>query len=123
MKIGEIAKAAGVSTSRIRFYEREGIIPAAERGANGYRNYPADLIALLRFIEQAQHLGFTLREISEVETGAGEHIVSCSDALAMLAKKRDTIIALIAEARDRKRRIEALMAELEANRPAPRAAG
>ena len=94
MKIGEIAKAAGVSTSRIRFYEREGIIPAAERGANGYRNYPADLIALLRFIEQAQHLGFTLREISEVETGAGEHIVSCTDALAMLAKKRDTITAL-----------------------------
>ena len=123
MKIGEIAKAAGVSTSRIRFYEREGIIPAAERGANGYRNYPADLIALLRFIEQAQHLGFTLREISEVETGVGEHIVSCSDALAMLAKKRDTITALIAEAQDRKRRIEALMAELEANRPAPRAAG
>lgn len=123
MKIGEIAKAAGVSTSRIRFYEREGIIPAAERGANGYRNYPADLIALLRFIEQAQHLGFTLREISEVETGAGEHIVSCTDALAMLAKKRDTITALIAEAQDRKRRIEALMAELEANRPAPDAAG
>ncbi len=123
MKIGEIAKAAGVSTSRIRFYEREGIIPAAERGANGYRNYPADLIALLRFIEQAQHLGFTLREISEVETGAGEHIVSCTDALAMLAKKRDTITALIAEAQDRKRRIEALMAELGANRPAPRAAG
>ena len=123
MKIGEIAKAAGVSTSRIRFYEREGIIPAAERGANGYRNYPADLIALLRFIEQAQHLGFTLREISEVETGVGEHIVSCSDALAMLAKKRDTITALIAEAQDRKRRIEALMAELEANRPAQLAAG
>ena len=123
MKIGEIAKAAGVSTSRIRFYEREGIIPAAERGANGYRNYPADLIALLRFIEQAQLLGFTLREISEVETGAGEHIVSCTDALAMLAKKRDTITALIAEAQDRKRRIVALMAELEANHPAQLAAG
>jgi DNA-binding transcriptional MerR regulator len=123
MKIGEIAKAAGVSTSRIRFYEREGIIPAAERGANGYRNYPADLIALLRFIEQAQHLGLTLREISEVETSAGEHIVSCTDALAMLAKKRDTITALIAEAQDRKRRIEALMAELEANHPAQLAAG
>ena len=121
--IADLAKAAGVSTSRIRFYEREGIIPAAERGANGYRNYPADLIALLRFIEQAQHLGFTLREISEVETGAGEHIVSCTDALAMLAKKRDTITALIAEAQDRKRRIEALMAELEANHPAQLAAG
>ena len=46
-----------------------------------------------------------------------------ADALAMLAKKRDTITALIAEAQDRKRRIEALMAELEANHPAQLAAG
>ena len=33
MKIGEIARAAGVTTSRIRFYERQGIIPPAERAA------------------------------------------------------------------------------------------
>ena len=38
MKIGEIAKAAGVSTSRIRFYERKGIIPPGARGSNGYRD-------------------------------------------------------------------------------------
>ncbi|AUH65966.1 MerR family transcriptional regulator [Paracoccus zhejiangensis] len=116
MKIGEIAKAAGVTTSRIRFYEREGIIPAAERGPNGYRDYDTRLITLLQFIEQAQSLGFTLREISDVEIGTGEHIVSCTDALALLGKKREAIIALIAEARERKRRIEALMAELEAGR-------
>ncbi|MCB1395169.1 MAG: MerR family transcriptional regulator [Rhodobacter sp.] len=115
MKIGDIAKAAGVTTSRIRFYEREGIIPPADRGANGYRDYPAELITLLRFIEQAQGLGFTLREIADVEIGKGEHIVSCTDASAMLAQKHATVTALIAEAEDRKRRIEALMAELEAS--------
>jgi DNA-binding transcriptional MerR regulator len=123
MKIGEIAKAAGVSTSRIRFYEREGIIPPADRGANGYRDYPAELVALLRFIEQAQGLGFTLREIADVEIGTGAHIVSCTDALALLAKKRDTVAALIAEAQDRKHRIEALIAELEASRAMLPAAG
>ena len=112
MKIGEIAKAAGVTTSRIRFYERNGIIPAADRGTNGYRDYPRELVTLLRFIEQAQGLGFTLKEIASVEILPGEHIVSCSDALVMLAEKHRTITALIAEAQDRKRRIEALMAEL-----------
>ncbi len=116
MKIGEIAKAAGVTTSRIRFYERKGIIPPGDRGANGYRDYPADLVALLRFIEQAQGLGFTLREIADVEIGGGDHIISCTDALALLARKRDTVTALIKEATDRKRRIEALMAELQASR-------
>ena len=123
MKIGEIAKAAGASTSRIRFYEREGIIPPADRGANGYRDYPAQLVALLRFIEQAQGLGFTLREIADVEIGTGAHIVSCTDALALLAKKRDTVAALIAEAQDRKHRIEALIAELEASRAMQPATG
>ena len=123
MKIGEIAKAAGVSTSRIRFYEREGIIPPADRGANGYRDYPAELVALLRFIEQAQGLGFTLREIADVEIGTGAHIVSCTDALALLAQKRETVIALIAEAQDRKHRIEALIAELETSRAMQPAAG
>lgn len=115
MKIGEIARAAGVTTSRIRFYERQGIIPPARRGANGYRDYPQELVSLLRFIEQAQGLGFTLREIAEVEIGTGDHIISCTDALALLARKRDAVTALIAEARDRKRRIEALMAELQAS--------
>ena len=64
MRIGEIAKRAGVSTSRIRFYEEQGILPAASRGANGYRDYPESLIATLGFIEQAQRLGFSLKEIA-----------------------------------------------------------
>ena len=119
MKIGEIAKAAGVTTSRIRFYERKGIIPVGDRTENGYRDYPEDLVSLLKFIEQAQGLGFTLREIADVEIGNGEHIVSCTDALALLAKKRDAVTTLISEARERKRRIEALMAELEASKNAP----
>lgn len=123
MKIGDIARAAGVTTSRIRFYERQGIIPEAARGTNGYRDYPTDLIAHLRFIEQAQDLGFTLKEIASVEVHQGPHIVSCTDALAMLAEKHKTITALIAEARDRKRRIEAMMAQLEASRQAEPASG
>ena len=44
--------------------------------------------------------------------------MSCSDALTLLAAKHDTITALIAEAEDRKRRIEALMTELRANKNA-----
>lgn len=118
MKIGEIAKAAGVTTSRIRFYERKGIIEPGDRDTNGYRDYPIHLVAVLRFIEQAQGLGFTLREIADVEIGTGDHIVSCTDALDFLAQKRDAVTALIAEARDRKRRIEALIAELEASKNA-----
>lgn len=112
MKIGEIAKAAGVTTSRIRFYEKRGIIAPAARGANGYRDYPAELVTLLNFIEQAQSLGFTLKEISRVDMQPGDHPISCTEAIALLSEKLCAIEALIAEATDRKGRIKALMAEL-----------
>lgn len=115
MKIGEIANAAGVTTSRIRFYERRGIIAPAARGPNGYRDYPEELVALLRFIEHAQGLGFTLREIASVEVRSGPHPISCAEAIRLLSAKRDAVDALIAEARQRKRRIEALIGELQAS--------
>ncbi len=114
MKIGEIAERAGVTTSRIRFYERKGIIAAADRSENGYRDYPPQLIEVLQFIERAQDLGFSLKEIASIEIGSGAHIVSCDDALPMLVAKLESVTALIEEARARKAKIESLIAELQA---------
>lgn len=113
MKIGGIASAAGVTTSRIRFYEKRGIIAPAARGANGYRDYPREVIGILRFIEQAQSLGFSLKEISSIEISTDDHPVSCADAIRLLTSKLGSVDALIAEAEERKQRIKALIAELE----------
>ena len=60
MKIGELAAATGLAPSAIRFYEQSGLLPAAERSANGYRSYSADAVERLRYIQLAQALGFTL---------------------------------------------------------------
>ncbi|UFS67503.1 MULTISPECIES: MerR family transcriptional regulator [Paracoccus] len=113
MKIGDIARAAGVTTSRIRFYEKRGIIAPAVRGPNGYRDYPEELIAILRFIEQAQGLGFSLKEIASVDVAQGDHPISCDEAIRLLSGKLDSVAALIAEAKERQRRIKALIAELQ----------
>lgn len=90
-----------MTTSRIRLYERQVVIAAADRGADGYRDYPENLVALLRFIEQAQGLGSTPREVTDVEIRGGDHIVLCTDALSLLEMKRDTVTALIVKANDR----------------------
>ena len=90
MKIGEIASAAGVSTSRIRFYEKRGIIPPAIRDDNGYRDYSPDLIGQLNFIEQAQKLGFTLKEIISVEPGSGDQRKKEIKALIAQLEKSDS---------------------------------
>ena len=66
MRIGELAHGAGVSVETVRFYEREGLLPAPPRRGSGYREYPPDTLARLRFIRHAKELGFSLPEIQEL---------------------------------------------------------
>lgn len=66
MRIGELARHAGVGADTVRFYEREGLLPAPPRSAAGYRRYGAGDIARVRFIRRAKNLGFTLEQIGEL---------------------------------------------------------
>ena len=66
MKIGEVAKAAGIGIDAVRFYERQGLIPEPARQPSGYRVFPPDVVLSLRFIRRAKELGFSLKEISEL---------------------------------------------------------
>lgn len=113
MKIGDVVRKTGLSASRIRFYERTGLIVPATRADNGYRDYGPDVVPLLRFIEQAQTLGFTLKEIADADPTAGEHAVRCVDAVGLLKAKLKTVDALIVQARARRQRIVTLINELE----------
>lgn len=66
LTIGKVAKESGVGIETVRFYEREGLLEQPARKSSGYRQYDPEAIARLRFIKQAQRLGFTLREIKEL---------------------------------------------------------
>jgi MerR family transcriptional regulator, copper efflux regulator len=66
MTIGRLAKRAGVNIDTIRYYERNGLLPAPLRRASGYREYGAEDADRLRFIRRAKELGFTLVEIAEL---------------------------------------------------------
>jgi MerR family copper efflux transcriptional regulator len=56
MLIGELAAASGLSREALRFYEQQGLI-RARRLDNGYRDYPAEAVALVQYIRTAQQLG------------------------------------------------------------------
>lgn len=66
MKIGELAQRSGVPASTIRYYEREGLLPKAQRGANGYRAYQDEALARLDLIQLGQSLGFPLETIRTI---------------------------------------------------------
>ncbi len=63
MKIGDLARAGGVSVETIRFYQRRGLLPEPPRGA-GARRYSEGDLERLRSIRAAQTAGFTLEEIA-----------------------------------------------------------
>ena len=47
MRIGEVARRSGLSTSQIRFYEARGLLNLVSRKANGYREYRPDTLIVL----------------------------------------------------------------------------
>jgi MerR family transcriptional regulator, copper efflux regulator len=66
LTIGKAAKAAGVGIDTVRFYEREGLLPEAQRTESGYRLYSSADVDRLRFIRRSKTLGFSLEEIAEL---------------------------------------------------------
>lgn len=66
MRIGEVAASADVNIQTLRYYERRGLLPTPKRNAGGQREYPAETVRLIRFINRAQELGFTLAEVEEL---------------------------------------------------------
>ncbi|BBB24667.1 Cu(I)-responsive transcriptional regulator [Amphritea japonica] len=66
MNISQAAAAAGLTSKTIRFYEQQGVIPAAARSANGYRIYTEQQVDMLRFIRRSRDMGFSLDESREL---------------------------------------------------------
>jgi MerR family copper efflux transcriptional regulator len=66
LTIGQVAQKAGVGVETVRFYERQGLLEEPARKESGYRQYPEDVVARLRFIKRAKELGFSLKEIKEL---------------------------------------------------------
>ena len=65
LAIGEVAGQAGMSASRIRYYEARGLLPAPER-VSGKRRYESDVLRRLAIIDAAQRVGFGLEEIRDL---------------------------------------------------------
>ncbi|OZI44843.1 Cd(II)/Pb(II)-responsive transcriptional regulator [Bordetella genomosp. 5] len=77
MKIGELAKAAGTTVETVRYYEKEGLLPAPERGLNNYRSYGQVHLDRLRLIRNCRALDMTQDEIRQILTLADNHTTGC----------------------------------------------
>lgn len=80
LSIGKVAAQAGVNVQTLRYYERSGLLQPPPRRVSGYRAYGPDAVHVVRFIKQAQRLGFTLGEISDLLLLRAGTAGSCADA-------------------------------------------
>ena len=112
MKIGELAELTGLATSRIRFYERIGLLKAVERQENGYRSYPDDAVLALKLIMAGQRAGFSLDELRTLlpsDLASWEH----GALLDTLRRKVQDIEALQAQLAQSKAHLVEAMAQIE----------
>ena len=91
MLIGQVARLAGVPITTIRFYERKGLIGAPQRRESGYRLYDEGTIDQIRFIRNAQELGFTLEEIAELDLLRKEASTTCREMKLRTEAKLETV--------------------------------
>ena len=66
MRIGQLAEAAGVDTTTVRYYESVGLLPEPKRRPSGYRDYDLSDVERLRFVRQARSLGLPVDDIWEI---------------------------------------------------------
>lgn len=97
-KISKAAEQAGVGVETIRFYERRGLIeqPPKPEGA-GHRQYPAETVKRIRFIRQAQQIGFSLSEVQELLSLRADPSADCDDIRSRAAAKVEEVDRKIAE--------------------------
>jgi MerR family mercuric resistance operon transcriptional regulator len=109
--IGEAARQAGVGVETIRFYERRGLVeqPRKPQGS-GFRSYAPEQIERIKFIRQAQQLGFSLREIQEILSLRADPKADCSMIRTQAVAKLDEVRRKIHQLHQIGSALEALIA-------------
>jgi MerR family mercuric resistance operon transcriptional regulator len=109
LRIGDVARSAGVNVQTLRYYERRGLVVAGFRRHSGQREYDQADVARVKVIKAAQRLGFTLAEIQEMfdlsahrrTTGelrarATAKVAEIDDRIARLKRMRADLAKVIA---------------------------
>ena len=109
--IGKVAKATGLNIETIRFYEKEGLLPAPDRSPGGHRLYSSDQVARLTFIRRSRELGFSMVEIRQLLGLVDGNEVSCERVKHIADAHLADIQAKIADLQKMKRSLETLSAE------------
>lgn len=113
--IGKLAKQAKVNVETVRYYERKGLMPELLRSESGYRQQSRTDFEHLKFIKNAQQLGFSLKQIKELVSLNVSPGYSCADVKGRAQEKIKEIKGKIAELHKIKKALSELSGICEIN--------
>lgn len=121
MNVSDLARAVGIAPSAVRFYERRGVLPAANRRGNGYRDYTADDLCRLRLVVSLRSLGLDLAVAGRLadQCLAGQCDAMSRDLVPLISAQRAAVARSRVELDDLDRHLAALEASLAAGEPDP----
>jgi MerR family gold-responsive transcriptional activator of gol and ges genes len=89
LRVGQLARATGVPTKTIRYYEQVGVLPFALRSAAGYRQYFRQDVHRLLFVRRARALGLSLAQLRDLKAELeGERCVTMRPRLQRLVTEQ-----------------------------------
>jgi len=91
LTIGQLAKAAGVTTPTIRYYEEIGLLPPAGRSAAGQRIYVETDLERLTFIRRCRDFGFSIDQVRVLEASLEAFAEQC-DTICAGGPGRDCVV-------------------------------
>lgn len=112
--IGALAKAAGVSTPTVRYYEEIGLLPRANRTSGGQRSYDSDDLNRLTFIRQCRDFGFGIDQVRVLLDLSISSDRDCSETRSIAHRHLDEVRAKVAELRQLESRLEGFVQRCDA---------
>ena len=97
MKIGDVAQRTGLSAHTIRYYERIGLIPYADRDSSRHRDYDLSILAWIEFIGRLKFTGMPLKQMVEYARLRDQGPETGSARRELLEKHRDRVRTNIAD--------------------------
>src|SRR5919206_258292 len=113
LRIGEVARASGVSIEALRFYERRGLLGRPARTESNYRVYDESVLERLDFIRRAQAVGFTLDEIGEILAESADGRSPCRHVRELARRKLEELDRHMAELRRHRAELARVLAVME----------
>lgn len=97
--ISQLAKAAEVPTTTIRYYERVGIVEPEDRSQGNYRLYSDESLRRVRFIRAAQAIGFTLDDVKILLGTRNSKAPTCREVQGLIEERLADIDARLKDLR------------------------